>query len=573
MNIYIRILSYMRPYWKAFIFAFVCMVVVSATTGLTAWIVQPVLDDIFIKKDVFMLKLLPFAVVVLYLGRGIFRYLASYTMNSIGIVVVMKIRNDLYNHLQTLSLNFFHGKRTGELMSRITSDVSLIEGSASNLLSDFVREILSMAGLIFVIFYRDWELAIIALLVFPPSLYFLVKIGEKLKRLSRKSQEKMADMASVLQENFTGIRVIKAFNKEEYESRRFSEENSRFFNLAKKTVKYVEISSPLMEFVGAFGLAMIVWYGGMKVINDQISPGSFFSFMAALFMLYAPVRKLSRSNNKLQQAIAAALRVFYIIDTKPEIVDKDDAVALPSLSKRIEFRDVGFRYDTEPVLKDINLKINKGEIIAIVGVSGVGKTTLVDLIPRFYDVTGGSIKIDDIDIRNVALKSLRDQIGIVTQEIFLFNHTVRYNIAYGKQDASMEEIIQTAKAAYAHDFIMKMPDQYDTVIGERGVKLSGGQRQRIAIARALTKDPPILILDEATSSLDTESEQIVQKALQNLMKNRTTFVIAHRLSTIVRADRIVVLDEGTIIDIGSHEELLKRGGLYHKLHEMQFQYT
>lgn len=573
MNIYIRILSYMRPYWKAFIFAFVCMVVVSATTGLTAWIVQPVLDDIFIKKDVFMLKLLPFAVVVLYLGRGIFRYLATYTMNSIGIVVVMKIRNDLYNHLQTLSLNFFHGKRTGELMSRITSDVSLIEGSASNLLSDFIREILSMAGLIFVIFYRDWELAVIALLVFPPSLYFLVKIGEKLKRLSRKSQEKMADMASVLQENFTGIRVIKAFNKEEYESRRFSEENSRFFNLAKKTIKYVEISSPLMEFVGAFGLAMIIWYGGMKVINDQISPGSFFSFMAALFMLYAPVRKLSRSNNKLQQAIAAALRVFYIIDTKPEIVDKDDAVALPSLSKRIEFKDVGFRYDTEPVLKDINLKINKGEIIAIVGVSGVGKTTLVDLIPRFYDVTEGSIKIDDIDIRNVTLKSLRDQIGIVTQETFLFNQTVRYNIAYGNQDAFQEKIIQAAKAAYADDFIMKMPDQYDTVIGERGVKLSGGQRQRIAIARALIKDPPILILDEATSSLDTESEQIVQKALQNLMKNRTTFVIAHRLSTIVRADRIVVLDEGTIIDIGSHEELLKRGGLYHKLHEMQFQYT
>jgi len=573
LNIYIRILSYMRPYWKAFIFAFVCMVVVSATTGLTAWIVQPVLDDIFIKKDVFMLKLLPFAVVVLYLGRGIFRYLATYTMNSIGIVVVMKIRNDLYNHLQTLSLNFFHGKRTGELMSRITSDVSLIEGSASNLLSDFIREILSMAGLIFVIFYRDWELAVIALLVFPPSLYFLVKIGEKLKRLSRKSQEKMADMASVLQENFTGIRVIKAFNKEEYESRRFSEENSRFFNLAKKTIKYVEISSPLMEFVGAFGLAMIIWYGGMKVINDQISPGSFFSFMAALFMLYAPVRKLSRSNNKLQQAIAAALRVFYIIDTKPEIVDKDDAVALPSLSKRIEFKDVGFRYDTEPVLKDINLKINKGEIIAIVGVSGVGKTTLVDLIPRFYDVTEGSIKIDDIDIRNVTLKSLRDQIGIVTQETFLFNQTVRYNIAYGNQDAFQEKIIQAAKAAYADDFIMKMPDQYDTVIGERGVKLSGGQRQRIAIARALIKDPPILILDEATSSLDTESEQIVQKALQNLMKNRTTFVIAHRLSTIVRADRIVVLDEGTIIDIGSHEELLKRGGLYHKLHEMQFQYT
>jgi len=563
----------MRPYWKAFIFAFVCMVVVSATTGLTAWIVQPVLDDIFIKKDVFMLKLLPFAVVVLYLGRGIFRYLATYTMNSIGIVVVMKIRSDLYNHLQTLSLNFFHGKRTGELMSRITSDVSLIEGSASNLLSDFIREILSMAGLIFVIFYRDWELAVIALLVFPPSLYFLVKIGEKLKRLSRKSQEKMADMASVLQENFTGIRVIKAFNKEEYESRRFSEENSRFFNLAKKTIKYVEISSPLMEFVGAFGLAMIIWYGGMKVINDQISPGSFFSFMAALFMLYAPVRKLSRSNNKLQQAIAAALRVFYIIDTKPEIVDKDDAVALPSLSKRIEFKDVGFRYDTEPVLKDINLKINKGEIIAIVGVSGVGKTTLVDLIPRFYDVTEGSIKIDDIDIRNVTLKSLRDQIGIVTQETFLFNQTVRYNIAYGNQDAFQEKIIQAAKAAYADDFIMKMPDQYDTVIGERGVKLSGGQRQRIAIARALIKDPPILILDEATSSLDTESEQIVQKALQNLMKNRTTFVIAHRLSTIVRADRIVVLDEGTIIDIGSHEELLKRGGLYHKLHEMQFQYT
>jgi ATP-binding cassette, subfamily B, bacterial MsbA len=573
VKIYIRVLQYVKPYWKTFILAFICMVVVSATTGITAWIVQPVLDDIFIRKDVFMLKILPVLVVLLYFGRGLFRYVASYTMNYIGILVVVKMRNQLYGHIQNLSLSFFHGKRTGELMSRITVDVMLIEGAASNLLSDLVREILSMAGLLFVVFYRDWELAIISMLVFPPSLYFLVKIGEKLKKLSKKSQEKMADMNSVLQENFSGIRIIKAFNKEDYEHQRFSEENDKFFNISKKSLKYVELSSPFMEFLGAFGLALIVWYGGIKVIEGQVSPGSFFSFMAALFMLYTPVRKLSRSNNKLQQALAAATRVFYILDTKSEVVEKENAIDLPPISRGIEFKNVGFRYDTEPVLKNIDLEVDKGEIIAIVGTSGGGKTTMVDLISRFYDVTEGSIEIDGIDIRDVSLKSLRDQIGIVSQETFLFNQSVRDNIAYGDKSAPTEKIIDAAGAAYAHEFIEKMPQQYDTVIGERGVKLSGGQRQRIAIARALIKNPPILILDEATSSLDTESEQIVQKALQNLMQNRTTFVIAHRLSTIVRADRIVVLDLGSIIDIGKHEELLKRGGLYQKLHQMQFQYT
>jgi subfamily B ATP-binding cassette protein MsbA len=570
---YLRILQYLKPHWKKFVLAFVCMVVVSATSGITAWIVQPVLDDIFIRKDVFMLKILPVFVILLYFGRGIFRYVASYTMNYIGIVVVKKIRNDLYEHIQNLSLSFFHGKRTGELMSRITSDVMYIEGAASNLPSDFIREVLSMVGLLFVIFYRDWELAIISMVVFPPSLYFLYKIGEKLKKISRKTQEKMADMNSVLQENFSGIRIIKAFNKEDYENERFDQENTKFFDLSRKSLKYVELSSPFMEFIGAFGLAVIVWYGGMKVINGQVSPGSFFSFMAALFMLYTPVRKLSRSNNKLQQALAAASRVFYVLDTKPEVVERERAVSLPPIAEGIEFRNVGFRYDTEPVLENINLKVEKGEVIAIVGTSGGGKTTMVDLIPRFYDVTEGGIEIDSMDIRDVTLKSLRDQIGIVTQETFLFNQSVKNNIAYGDQSASMDDIINAAKAAYAHEFIIKMPEQYETLIGERGVKMSGGQRQRIAIARALIKDPPILILDEATSSLDTESELIVQKALHNLMQNRTTFVIAHRLSTVVRADRIVVLDQGKIIDIGKHEDLLKRGGLYHKLHKMQFQYT
>ena len=391
MKIYIRVLQYVKPYWKTFILAFICMVVVSATTGITAWIVQPVLDDIFIRKDVFMLKILPVLVVLLYFGRGLFRYVASYTMNYIGILVVVKMRNQLYGHIQNLSLSFFHGKRTGELMSRITVDVMLIEGAASNLLSDLVREILSMAGLLFVVFYRDWELAIISMLVFPPSLYFLVKIGEKLKKLSKKSQEKMADMNSVLQENFSGIRIIKAFNKEDYEHQRFSEENDKFFNISKKSLKYVELSSPFMEFLGAFGLALIVWYGGIKVIEGQVSPGSFFSFMAALFMLYTPVRKLSRSNNKLQQALAAATRVFYILDTKSEVVEKENAIDLPPISRGIEFKNVGFRYDTEPVLKNIDLKVDKGEIIAIVGTSGGGKTTMVDLISRFYDVTEGGI--------------------------------------------------------------------------------------------------------------------------------------------------------------------------------------
>jgi len=570
---YLRILQYVKPHWKVFAVAFVCMVVVAATTGITAWIVEPVIDGIFDRKDVFMLKIMPPFVILLYFVKGIFRFFSSYSMHYIGIFVVKEMRSDLYEHIQNLSLSFFHGKRTGELMSRITADMMYIQGATSNLLSDFIRETLSMVGLLFVVFYRDWELAIISMIAFPPSIYFLYKIGEKLKNISRKTQEKMADMNSVLQENFSGIRIIKAFNKEDYENERFEQENTKFFELSRKALKYVELSSPLMEFIGAFGLAFIIWYGGMKVINGEITQGSFGSFLAALFMLYQPVRKLSRSNNKLQQALAAATRVFYMLDTKPEVVEKENAVSLSPIAKSIEFRNVGFRYDTEPILENINLRVEKGEVVAIVGTSGGGKTTMVDLIPRFYDVTEGSIEIDGVDIRDATLKSLRDQIGIVTQETFLFNQSIKNNIAYGDQSATLDDIVTAANAAYAHDFIIKMPQQYETIIGERGVKMSGGQRQRIAIARALIKDPPILILDEATSSLDTESELIVQKALHNLMQNRTTFVIAHRLSTIVRADRIVVLDQGTIIDIGKHEELLKRGGLYQKLHKMQFQYT
>ncbi|MBF0169690.1 MAG: lipid A export permease/ATP-binding protein MsbA [Nitrospinae bacterium] len=573
MDLYRRLLGYLRPYRGRFAVASLFMVAVSATTGATAMIIQPILDDIFMAKDKEMLALLPLGVVGIYLVRGVGRYVASSIMQVVGQRAVQDIRNDLFARLQRLSLRFFADKQTGQIMSRLTNDVQQIQDAVSIVVYDIVRESLTMIALLGVVYYRDWKLATIALLVIPLSGGLIGRLGKSLRKVSTESQERMADMNATLLETFTGVRVVQAFGMETYEIDRFEKANALYFETLKKTIRINELSSPLLEFIGAFGIAAIIAVGGAQVIAGETTVGAFFSFLTALFMLYQPISKLSRANNKVQQAMAAAARIFEMMDTPREIVDRPDARPLAPLAKGITFERVSFAYDGgagAPVLTGIDLAVARGQVVALVGSSGAGKSTLVNLVPRFFDVTGGAIRFDDTDIRDVTIASLRAQIGIVTQEVFLFADTIRNNIAYGHADASDEAVTSAATAAFAHDFISALPEGYDTFIGERGVRLSGGQRQRLSIARALMKNPAVMILDEATSALDTESEKAVQAALANLMKGRTTLVIAHRLSTILNADRIVTLDRGRIVETGTHEELLANNGPYRRLFELQF---
>ncbi len=565
-----RLLSLARPHAPKFMFALLCMMVVGSATALSAYLVRPALDGIFVQKDYNMLKWISAAVVVIYIFKGACSYGHTVLMNYIGLRVIADLRNRLYEKIQEQSLSFFTKNPTGILMARITNDVNSVHGAVSEAITSLMKDSFTLIGLVFVIFYQDWKLALIASVVFPLIIYPIATFGRKMRRIARSTQVTIGSLTSLLQETISGTRIVKAFGMEEYENKRFARENENLFKLFLKSVSVSAVSSPFMEFLGGLGIAAIVFYGGYQVVNGISTPGRFFSFLTALIMLYEPVKRLTNVNNTIQQGIAGAERVFSIIDLVPEIRDKEGAVELPRISEGIEIRNVIFRYEEAAVLKNINLSIRAGEVIAFVGMSGGGKTTLVNLIPRFYDIAEGSISIDGSDIRDVTIKSLRGQIGIVTQQTILFNDTVRNNIAYGDIDKSEDDIILAAKAANAHGFIMNLPQGYDTVIGEQGAKLSGGERQRISIARALLKDAPILILDEATSSLDTEAEIEVQDALETLMKGRTTFVIAHRLSTIRNADRIVVLVDGEIVEIGNHESLLEAKGEYYRLHSMQF---
>jgi len=570
MNEFRRILRLSRPHIPKFLLAMVCMLAVGATTSALAFLVKPALDGIFLAKDITKLKWIPIIIIVMYFIKGGCSYGQTVLMNFIGQRVVTDLRSDLYNHIQKQSLSFFNKNPTGILMSRITNDVNLIQGAVSEAVSSLFKDSFTLVGLIFVIFYRDWKLAIIAAFVFPLTIYPIAKFGEKMRKVATGTQVTMGSLTSMLQETISGTRIVKAFGMEAYEGRRFSKENEDLFRLFMKSVSIRAISSPFMEFLGGLGIAAIVFYGGYQVIHGTSTPGTFFSFLTALIMLYEPVKRLTNINNTIQQGISASIRVFGIMDITPGIRNKENAVDLPRISQGIEIRHVTFSYGDDPVLRDINLDVKAGEVVAFVGMSGGGKTTLVNLIPRFYDVTQGQILIDGQDIRDVTVESLRGQIGIVTQQTILFNDTVRNNIAYGDIQKSDEEIVSAAKAANAYQFIQNLPKGFETVIGEQGARLSGGEKQRLSIARALLKDAPILILDEATSSLDTESEMEVQGALENLMKGRTTLVIAHRLSTISHANRIIVLVAGQIVEEGTHDTLLARKGEYFKLYNMQF---
>ena len=593
MVLYRRLLQLVKPYWIKLVLAMVCMIFVSLLTASQALLVKPAMDGVFfkkegippvikniiiqlhlgdllLKKDMEMLLLLPIAIILLFLVKGAFDYGQAYLMNFVGLRVVADIRQRLYDHLQNLSLSFFTRTPTGILISRITNDVNLVQGSVSNAITGLIKDAVTILGLTAVVFYRDWKLGLIAFIIFPIAIIPIKEFGKRLRKFSRKGLQRMGSLTTFLHETITGNRIVKAFTMEEYEKQRFAEENERYFKIFLKRVKIRALSHPLMELLGGIGIAVIIWVGGYSVVRGDVTPGTFFSFMTALLMLYAPVRNLNKVNLEVQEGLAAAARIFELLDTVTEVREEKDALSLPPISKGIEFKEVTFKYDSAPVLKSISLHVRAGEMIAIVGMSGAGKTSLVNLLPRFYDVEEGQILIDGFDIRKVTLKSLREQIGLVTQQTILFNDTVRNNIAYGSLLRSDQEIIEAAKAANAHGFIQRFPQGYDTVIGEGGVKLSGGERQRLSIARALLKNAPILILDEATSSLDSDSETEVQMALDALMRGRTVFVIAHRLSTIRNAHRIIVLTDGEIVEQGTHEELIAFNGEYRRLYDLQF---
>jgi subfamily B ATP-binding cassette protein MsbA len=547
------------------------MMVVAGLTAATAYLVKPVMDDIFVDKDKTMLMLLPLVIILLYLFRGAAFFGQAYLMSYVGHNLVKQLRDKLYSHIQLLSLSFFHKHDTGLLMARIMNDVNIVMSMVSQAVTGILRDFFTIIGLLCVIFYRDWKLALIAITVLPLAVIPIVKFGRRMRKFSTRTQEAMADVSSLLHETFTGTKIVRAFGMEPYENRRFFEKTLRLFQYEMKAVMVRSLSSPVMHFLGGIGITLIIWYGGNKVIQGTSTPGTFFSFMTALIMLYEPIKRISELNNMIQEGMAAAVRIYHILDMSSEIEERQDAVALDAGRHSVIFRNVSFKYEDQMVLRNINLEVKSGEILALVGTSGGGKTTSVNLIPRFYDVTEGAVLIDGHDIRGMTIKSLRNQIGIVTQDPILFNDTVYNNIAYGNLNASESDIIAAAKAAYAYDFVQGFPDSFNTVVGEKGVRLSGGEKQRICIARALLKNAPILILDEATSSLDTESELAVQHALENLMQGRTTFVIAHRLSTIHHADRIVVIVNGQIVEDGKHEELMARQGEYCKLYKMQFE--
>jgi subfamily B ATP-binding cassette protein MsbA len=569
MNLYLRLLRFAYPYKTKLIIAMIFMSLCSGAQSFSAYLVKPVLDSIFFEKDMTKLYIMPAAVILLFLIKGTFEYVQGYFMGYVGQRVVTDIRNLVFYNMQKQPLSFFDKTPTGSNISRIVNDVSLVQSTVSDSVAAVLKDAFTIIGLVIVAFRMEWKLTLIAFLILPFSIYPIVAFGKKLRKIGLHIQQYLARLTSFLHETITGQRIVKAFSMEEYENKRFTVENESLFRISMKRTKIRALSHPVMEVIGGVAVGVVIWYGGREVILGNSTPGTFFAFMASLIMLYEPIKKINKENHNVQQGLAASQRVFEIIDRQPEVMERPDAVALEKVDGVIDFEEVSFRYDEKMILNNINLRIEKNEVIAVVGKSGAGKTTLVNLIPRFYDITQGLIRVDGTDIRDVTLDSLRRNIALVTQDVILFNDTIRSNIAYGVEPDE-ERLYEATRMAFAHDFILKLPKGYDTIVGEKGVRLSGGQKQRIAIARALYKNAPILILDEATSSLDAQSEIEVQKALENLMKGRTTIIIAHRLSTIINAHRIIVIDKGMVVQEGTHTSLIEQEGPYRKLYEIQF---
>jgi len=571
--LYKRLLKFLKPYSTRLGIAMVCMVILAACTAGMAWLLQPALDQALSGKSPEYVYMIPLGVILLYLVKGSAYFGQSYLMGWIGQRVIYDLRDQIYTVLSNQSLSFFAHRKTGEVLTRISYDVTLVQSAVSTSVTALMRDTMSIIFLVAVVFYQDWLLALIVIAVFPVVVYPILRFGRKMRSASYDGQVVMGKMSSLVEETVGGIRVVKAFGMENYERRRFRDLIGEFMHHQMQVLRVNAMSFPVMELVAGFGIAGVLYYGGLRVASGEATAGTLMSFLAATLMLYEPVKRLSAANNQIQQGLAAAERIFDILDEKNDVEDAEYAKKIEQFQHGIRLENVALQYANtdKAVMSHINLEVKHGQVVALVGRSGAGKSTLANLVPRFMDVTEGRVLIDGMDVRDVTQKSLRQHMALVTQDVVLFNDTVRNNIAYGYEDMNQERVENIAKAANAHDFIMKLPDGYDTMVGERGVILSGGQRQRLSLARALLKDAPILILDEATSSLDTESEHLVQQAIERLMKGRTVIVIAHRLSTIRHADTIVVLDDGSILQQGNHEALLAEGGLYAELYHMQFE--
>ncbi len=571
MNLYLRILKFIRPYLGRLIAAGFCTVMTAAANLYVPWIVRDVIDKVFQNKDSDLLNLISLGIVVIFFARGIFYYGQSYLMNYVGESIVIDVRGIVYRKLMTLSTHFFDTNKLGTIMSYVTNDVAALQGAMVANSIEIITETSVLIGSVGAMVYLDWKLTLFTFCTFPVVLFFMDFFGKKIRKSGHRIQQATADITSILQETLAATRVVKSFVREPYEIARFDQQNKANFYANMKSAKLMGTLSPVIEFIAALGVTAIIWFGGRSVIGGDITAGSLVAFLVYAINISNPIKRIARVLGSIQKALAAAERVFYIMDLTDTIPQKPDAITLPSVEGNVEFRHVSFAYNKgETILHDVSFSAKPGQAIALVGPSGAGKSTVASLLPRFYDVTEGAIFVDGHDVRDVTLASLREQVGIVPQETNLFNDTVYNNILYGRLDATRDEVIAAAKAANADEFIQQLPKGYDTQLGDRGVNISGGQRQRISIARAILKNPRILILDEATSALDTESERIVQEALDRLMVGRTSFVIAHRLSTIQNAAKIIVLDKGSIVEEGTHQQLMAKHGLYAHLHDIQF---